>query len=242
MKIDSASQLETIAASLPGAIAVFDSVGVDYSCGARLSLREAATVAGVEPGTLIAALQALDTGAREIDWSARSLKEIAHEVTTGHHEMLRDQLPRIAMGFSSLCTAITVPDVRNLRAELAELSAELIPHLHDEERNVFRIVEALESAWQTNEKPPSLDHGLHKMISELTVAHGSIAQRIHRIRDLRVRIGTHLDMAPECEAVLTLLEQFEGHLRQQIFIENCIFFPRALALEEQMIAASNAPA
>jgi iron-sulfur cluster repair protein YtfE (RIC family) len=135
-----------------------------------------------------------------------------------------------------------MPDVRNLRAELAELSAELFPHLHDEERNVFRIVEALESAWLTNEKPPSLDHGLHKMISELTVAHGSIAQRIHRIRDLRLRIGTRLDIAPQCQAVLTLLEQFEGHLRQQIFIENCIYFPRALALEEQLTATANASA
>jgi len=244
MKIEPATLVETIAASVPGAMAVFDSVGIDYACGARLSLREAAEIAGMDPATLATVLQALAPADKPTEWSERSLTDIARQITAEHHAMIRDQLPRIALGLASHCGVNRRPaDLSVLRAELARLSGEIIPHLHDEERNVFQFVEAMEAAWQRNEPPPPLDHGLRKRIGDLTVAHGSIAERLHRIRNLRLGVNSDTDVAPDCRATLELLEKFESHLHQQMFIENCIFFPRALALAEQLSgSATNATA
>ena len=237
MNIEKTTLVETIAASVPGATGVFEAVGIDYACGARLSLREAAEIAGIDTRPLIDTLQSLPAATSDTDWNERSLTDVARQVTAGHHLLIREQLPHIALAMANLCMgAARSSDVMDLRAEIASLSGELIPHLHDEERNVFQVIEAMETAWQENETPPPLDHGLHKRIAELMVAHGSIAQRVHRIRDLRLRISTGADLSPECHAALALLEQFEAHLRHEMFIENCILFPRALALEEQWTA------
>ena len=237
MKIELSTHLEAIAASVPGAINVFESAGIDYACGSRLSVREAARLAGIDPQTLRLALQSIATGTKDIEWSERTLSDITHAITDEHHATIRNELPRIAIALGALSGTRASAELTLLRAEIAQLASEIIPHTHDEERNVFRTITALEAAWQSNEKPPELDHMLHTRIAELTVAHGAIAQRIHRIRDLRTQI-TSLSTAPDVVAVLNQLERLEAHLRQQMFIENCILFPRAVQLEEQMAATA----
>lgn len=241
MKIEAATPVETVAACVPGAIAVFESAGVDYCCASHLSVGEAAALAEIDPSTLVTALQTATRGMRDIDWNARPLGDITRQIASDHHVMIREQLPRVALSLANFCGDTAAPEtLAELRTQFAELSRELVPHIHDEERYLFRIIDAMEFAWTMSEEPPPLN-GLRSRIAALTIAHGSLAQRLHRIRDLRTAIACRADVSPECAASLAVAEQFEAHLRQDMFIENCILFPRALALEEQLRAPAAQP-
>lgn len=243
MKIDGNLPIAKFAADLPGAMAIFEALGLDYACSGDRSLEDAAHAEGIAPEVVIASLRRLKAVEEGESWSDRPLVELTHHLVEQHHRFVRDELARIAIRLADLCgTSGTVPpDLVSLRAAFARLSEMVFPHLHHEEEKVFRSVEALERAWQSNQLPAGPYAGLIGTLQQLADEHRAIAAQLATMRDLRFRLENADDLPPRCSLILEDLATLEAHLHEYIFLENCILFPRAAALVNEAIAPA-APA
>lgn len=238
MKIDGNLPIAKFAAGLPGAMAIFESLGLDYACAGDRSLDDAAHAEGIAPEVVIASLRRLKSAEHAEPWGDRPLADLTHHLVEQHHRFVREELAQIAMRLADLCSSPggVPPDLMSLRAAFARLSEMILPHLHHEEEKVFRAVEALEKTWQSNEPLADPHTDLLATLQQFAGEHGAIDAQLRTMRELRFRLAGSDELLPRCSRTLEELATLEAHLHEYIFLENCILFPRAAALLEQAIA------
>ena len=238
MKIDGNLPIARFAADLPGAMAVFETLGLDYACAGERSLDDAAHAEGIAPEVVLASLRRLMGVEKAASWNDRPLADLTHHLAEQHHRFVREELARIAMRLADLCASpgVTLPGLTSLRAAFTRLVAMILPHLHHEEEVIFRAIEAVEKAWHSNQPLPAAHEELTATLRQLVAEHGAVAAQLRTMRELRVRLAGSDDLPPGCGPTLEALATLEAHLHEYMFLENCILFPRAAALVEQVIA------
>jgi regulator of cell morphogenesis and NO signaling len=238
MRIDGNLPIARIAADLPGAIAVFESLGLDYACAGDRSLDDAAHAEGIDAEVVISSLRRLKDAEHAQSWHDRPLADLVHYLVAQHHRFVRDEMGRLALRLADVCSTYgaIAPDLLSVRAAFARLTDIILPHLHREEQSLFLNVEAMENSWQSNEPRAEFPHDLASDVRQLTVEHGMIAAQLRTLRELRVCLSELNDLPQRATAILDELAALEAHLHESMFLENCVLFPRALALESEMIA------
>lgn len=238
MKIDGSLPIAKFAADLPGAMAIFEALGLDYACAGDRSLDDAAHAEGIAPEVVIDSLRTLKAADRAESWNDRPLADLAHHLVEQHHRFVREELARIAIRLAEQCSSpgAVPPDLMALRAAFARLAEMILPHLHHEEEKVFRSLEALEKTWQSNRPLTGTHDDVISMLRQLAVEHGAIDAQLRTMRELRFRLTGSNDLPPRCSFTLEALATLEAHLHEYMFLENCILFPRAAAIVEQAIA------
>ena len=235
MKIEGNLPIAKFAAELPGAISIFELLGLDYACAGDRSLEDAAHAEGIAPEIVIAGLRRLKTREQTESWNDRPLSDLTGHLSEQHHRFVRDELARIAVALAGICSApAAVPSyLISLRAAFTRLSAIVLPHLHREEDEAFLVIEALEKAWQSAQPDSVPSRGLGDILRRLADEHGAIAAQLRTIRELRIRLEDSDSLSQQCGALLDDLASLEAHLHEYMFLENCILFPRAAALAEE---------
>lgn len=80
--------------------ALFDRLGLDYCCGGRRTLEVACRQRGLDPASVAAVLEALETTETlkepAADWQTRPLVELIDYIVRTHHAYLRRELPRLS--------------------------------------------------------------------------------------------------------------------------------------------------
>ena len=228
------SPVAKLAADLPGAMAVFEAVGIDYACAGDLSLEDAAYAEGVEPEAVIARLRRLRSVENLEAWSDRSLRDLIQHLTSQHHQFVRDVLARISLRLADL----EFEEMKPLRTAIAGLADFVLTHVHKEETDVFPAIAALEDAWQNGHERPLLENELRREVWKLEDDHLAITDRLREIRALRQELEKADDLPPRCREALESAATLEAHLHEYMFLENSILFPRALAMDEQVLVAT----
>ena len=238
MRIDANLPLATIAAEFPSTRNIFETFGIDYACGGSRSLIDAAHEHGIDLELLVASIGRIASGqATTLPWHEKPLRDLVHHLNEEHHRFVRDELAVISFRMFDLCAppARPIEDLQSLRAALARLSETLIRHLHTEEDEVFPTIDALEASWQA--KRSAINEGLRLQIRNIVTEHGAISAQLRTVRELRLRIEASNEMPANCHGFLESIAKLEAHLHEYMFLENCILFPRAVALQEQITAA-----
>ena len=134
--------LGQLARSIPGATALFHKYQLDFCCGGKHSLREAAAARAMDAESLAAELQALAPASESRDWSTLSDVELIEHILTRYHDVHRQQLPeliRLAQrvelvhGGHTECPA-------GLAAHLEAMHQELEHHMRKEEQILFPMI------------------------------------------------------------------------------------------------------
>lgn len=236
MKIAESEPIVNIAAEMPAARALFESLGIDYCCSGSRSIEDAAHAEGLDPEVVLAGLRRM-TPDRSETWHDRPLRDLIEHLVHEHHHFVRDEMMSLALWLSDLCgpPEKPKPDLLSLRSAFGRLTDTILPHLKDEEV-LFTHIEALESSWQSKE-PPHGDGDVRERIQHLMSEHATISAQLRTIRDLRLKLLTADDHPPRTQRALDAVGGLEAHLHEYMFLENCILFPRAIALEQNMVAA-----
>ncbi len=232
MNIDRKTHIADVVAAMPAAAGVFDALGIDYSSPGERSIEEAAGLEGVDANSVVLQLRRLPPTERG-SWLDRSMRDLLDFLAGQHSRIMRDDLLRVAEELADVCSGLAAePALERLREEFKVLSSDLLPHLRREQEIVFPLIQRGESMWQSNEPPPT-GNGMEEAIKDLLVEHGAISARARLVRDLRMTLESH-DASPACRAMLRHLATLEADLRYSMFLENCVLFPRALALHESL--------
>ncbi len=208
-----------IALSLPGATRVFHAYNIDFCCGGRISLREAAERAGLLPDKLVTELEALPAGSvSERDWREASNDELIDHILTRYHDVHRQQLPEL------IRMARRVELVHGDRESCPNGLADLLTVIYQE----------MESHMQKEEQIlfPMLRNGMGAQaqgpIAVMRHEHDDHGENLEQVMALTNDITPPKGACTTWRALYTGLREFREDLMEHIHLENNLLFERAV--------------
>lgn len=236
----------SIAAANAATLRIFESAGIDYCCGGKLSLGEACEKANVPLETVVNALEKLDRQPKEQQirkWSQASLSELIEHIVGTHHAYVRNEIPRL----EALLVKVNgrhgafhpaLPRIQELFGAAAQ---ELQAHMLKEERMLFPYIVNMETAIREQLPEPTACFGSVEFpISRMIADHDDAGELFATIRALA---NDYTPPEGACQSFIGLyrgIEEFERDLHQHIHLENNILFPRAIEMERSLKETVNA--
>ncbi|HEX9083054.1 MAG TPA: DUF542 domain-containing protein, partial [Holophagaceae bacterium] len=150
MTPDLQTKLGDLVLARPETMRYFEGLGLDYCCGGHRSLGEACAAAGLEPGTVLSALESLAPAAEDTPdlqgWTTAQLETLIDHLVATHHEYLRTELPRLRGLLVKVMGAHGErhPELDRVSEIFMALEADLMPHLLKEEQILFPFIVRME--------------------------------------------------------------------------------------------------
>jgi len=237
--LDTQRTVAELVTERPARARVFERHGIDYCCGGHRPLVEAAVERGVVTASLLAELAAVEAEceAETIDWSQRSMTELADHIEQTHHEFLRTELPRLTMLVDKVANVhgAAHPWMIQIRTIFGGLCAELDSHMMKEEQILFPICRQLE---QPGARAAFHCGSVRNPIRVMEHEHDNAAQALEAMRELSSGYTPPEGACNTFRVVLDSLAQLEGDLHRHIHKENHILFPKAAAAEAALLGQS----
>ncbi len=239
--MDSVTTLRAIALEHPATIRVFEHFHLDYCCGGNRPLGEVCAEKCIAAQVVLDALAEAVHGepATEDFTNATTTKIIRHIVQT-HHAFVRSELPRLQAMADRVASkhGPLHPEATLIQRHLMQLAEELIFHLNKEERILFPYIEGLERSREEHTAPPSacfntLENPIQAMIHE----HEGAASLLEEMRTATRGFAPWPGACPTTGGLYYGLKAFEADLHRHVHLENNLLFPRAIALEQELLAA-----
>lgn len=206
--------LGDLARDIPGATRVFHQHRLDFCCGGRHSLQEAAAQRGLDAEAIAGELAALQAGdGSERDWRGAGNGALIEHLLRRYHEVHRQQLPelvRLARRVEQVHGA--KPDCPNgLADHLVAMQQELESHMQKEEQVLF----------------PLLLQGRRELDGPLAVMrfeHDQHGAALARLESLAHDFVPPPGACNTWQALYRGLAQLREDLMQHIHLENNILF------------------
>ncbi|MCM2317591.1 MAG: iron-sulfur cluster repair di-iron protein [Thermoanaerobaculia bacterium] len=226
-----------LAVEVPDSIRVFEAWKIDYCCGGKTPLAEACAAAGKTVDAFAAAMESLarvpDSSQR--DWTGDSLTTIAAHIVKTYHGYTREELETL----DPLAVKVLGvhgdrrPELADVVALVRELAADLVPHMLKEEQVLFPYVDQLQGAVDGNGPAPTPFFGTVKNpVRMMMLEHDRVGELLAKMRSLT---GDFIPPESACFSYQELyrrLAEFERLTHEHIHVENNLYFPRAVAVEE----------
>ena len=229
-----AARIADLAREHPGTIRVFQRHRIDFCCGGKRSVTEAADRAAIELDGLLAELRvalAADNGEGRLGALPASLAGLAALIVGRYHVALRGELPRLVLMADRVekvhgaeMPAVLPPLASAVRALAAELEA----HMGEEEASVFPAIVRLERAVAAGETPREAD--LAQLIAAREDEHVVAGELLAQLRELSAGFAPPEWACNTFRGLYHGLAELERDLHEHIHLENNVLFPRALAL------------
>ncbi|MBM3328967.1 MAG: iron-sulfur cluster repair di-iron protein [Calditrichaeota bacterium] len=216
-----------LVAERPARARVFERFGIDYCCGGRVSLAEAASSLGLDPAVIERALSECDAGPEnkgERDWLAASPIELIDDILARHHTYLKVELPRLDYLVHKVASVHSAnhPYLKELAQVFVSLRSNMLTHLAAEEETIFPAIRKVNGN-------PEARRELTAHIALSTSEHDLVGAMLHRINQLTGNYSLPPDGCETFRALLHGLSVLEGDTHIHVHKENNILFPKVLA-------------
>ena len=207
--------LAEIAATLPGATGVFRQRKLDFCCGGRTALAQAATERGIDLGELLADLDGV-AALRLLAERPEEMAELIDLIETRYHAAHRREVPeRIRLARRVETVHKDHPKVpRGIAALLERMSGELEVHIKKEELILF----------------PMMRRGGHPMIAQPIAAmlaeHDDHGANLRELEALTNDFAAPDDACPTWRALYVGTRKLADDLMEHIHTKNNVLFPR----------------
>jgi len=222
----------------PSRARVFERFGIDYCCGGRQTMVDAAAQKNVDQAALLAALREVDAQPatpEERNWAKAPLAELIDHIVKTHHKFTREETARLGTLLEKVCSVHgkNHPELFNIRDTFANLAAELRLHLMKEENILFPYIVRLEEAViQKDPVLPAPFGTVQNPIRMMTQEHDGAGAALRQMREASNNFRLPQDACISYQTLYQALAGFEADLHQHIHLENNILFPRAVEMEE----------
>lgn len=228
----------TLAAELPASIRVFEAWRIDYCCGGRTPLPAACAAAGKSVDEFLAELErtAAVPDAASRNWPAETLTSMSANIVATHHQYTREELQTLAPIAAKVVSVHgdRRPELATVATLLAELTSDMLPHMLKEEQVLFPYVAQLEEAAAAGTPPPTPFFGTVKNpVRMMMLEHDRVGELLEQ---LRAATGDYMPPESACFSYRELyrrLAELELRTHEHVHLENNLYFPRAIALEEE---------
>ncbi len=224
------STLGDLVAAHPALARVFEELSLDYCCGGRQTLVDAASSRSLPVTTLVQLLQgvvaALAAAPVAFDAAGASLSQLADHIERTHHGYLKEELPRLVEISEHVARKHGHRDPRlpQVADTVLGLAREMFDHMEKEEGILFPLVRRIEAGEGTMD--------LSGPIRQMEAEHDTAGQALARLRELTNGFTPDDQCCNTHRVLLAGLAQLEDDLHRHVHKENNILFPRALALAQ----------
>lgn len=209
-----------LAASIPGATAVFRRHGIDFCCGGGKTLTEACAKKGTDPAAVAEVLAQLAVARDPVtEWTNRPLGDLIGHILASYHDKHRRDLPEL-IRLAARVEAVhrDHPDCpHGLAAALRDTLAELELHMQKEEQILF----------------PMIGRGMGRAaggpISVMNSEHDEHGERLRRLEQLAHNFELPPGACNTWRATYSGVHALVDDVMEHIHLENNVLFPRALA-------------
>jgi regulator of cell morphogenesis and NO signaling len=204
-----------LAATMPGATAVFRKFKVDFCCGGDIALAEAARRRGVDADDVERELRALGAPDAAVPESWETGRLIDH-LLTRYHETHRRELPElIALARKVEAVHVDHPQApRGLADLLGRMQGELEVHMKKEELILFPAMRRRAGG------------GLGAPIAEMREDHADHGEHLQRMQDITRGFVLPEEACRSWQALYLGAAKFADDLMEHIHLENNVLFPR----------------
>lgn len=210
-----------IAATLPGATAVFRKYGLDFCCKGNIALADSARQRGVDLAEVEQALASLDASSAAVTAPTETSALIAH-IRSRYHEVHRQELPEL-IKLAHKVEKVHADHAKaplGLAALLERMARELELHMMKEEVMLFpamvEVPAAMLAAPIACMRHEHEDHGAH----------------LQRLEAITERFTVPAGACRSWQALYAGAYKFADDLMEHIHLENNILFPRFYAANE----------
>lgn len=220
-----------------------EKMGVDYCCGGKHPLSDAAQRAGVEWPVLLASLKNALASARQRsddrDWNRASLSALVDHIVDQHHAFTKEQLPRLDELRARVEKAHAAQHgemLGHVRREYGSLRAELEPHLMKEEQILFPAIKGID-AFMSGAGPKPFVHcgSIANPIRQMEHEHDGAGKALAEIRQVTGNYQLPSDACQTFAALYEGLQALEADLHEHIHLENNILYPKSMKQEAEMV-------
>jgi regulator of cell morphogenesis and NO signaling len=238
--ITSSTTVKDIVVRHPQARHVLETLGIDYCCGGKATLAQAAKQAGLSTDQILADLEQVLTtnppdAALARDWSSVSPTDLADHVEQTHHVFMKEQLPRLAGLLAKTIQAHHEHHgqmLEQLRRHYTSLKTDIEMHLAKEEQILFPLIRKMEACEQDRGPAPEMHCGsIANPIRQMEHEHNVAGDLLAQMRHVTKGYTLPSDACQTFAALYEGLDALEKDLHEHIHLENNILFPKAQALQ-----------
>ena len=221
--------------------AVFEKYSLDFCCGGGKTIEQACKEKAVNPGIVLDDLEdtLTLTPGNDDRFNSIPLDELIDYIVNIHHAYVRAALPSILTHTHKVASVhgVNHPEAITIAGKFAVVAEELQKHMIKEEQILFpyikKLVQAKKSGGQIL-RPPfgSAQNPIRMMEDE----HRSAGSEMYAIRALSSSYTPPPDACTTFKVSYLELQQFELDLHNHVHLENNILFPKAIALEREVVA------
>lgn len=210
--------LGSIACDIPGATRIFHEHRLDFCCGGRTTLRDAASRKGLDADAIASALGELQVcPGISRDWRQASASELIDHILMRFHSRHRQQLPELVR----LARRVEHvhgdrPDCPNgLANHLDNMQQELDSHMMKEEQILFPLLRQ------------NMHAGIDGPVSVMRFEHDQHGEALEVINLLTANITPPSNACNTWRALYRGLGELREDLMQHIHLENNVLFANA---------------
>lgn len=222
---------------------VFRKYDIDFCCGGKWALEIACVSKGVETDIVLKELRKItsQTPLNAVmdfdDWDLDFLSDYIYNI---HHRYLKRALPEIQAYIKTFLDGHRkkYPELEELEVIFERFMAEIPPHMTQEEEILFPYIHQIFYAWKNRESYARLlVRTLRKPVEEVMQKdHQTTGVLLHRMREITNDYTPPPNACLAHKVTFSKLKELDTELMQHIHLENNILFPKAIAMEKELLA------
>lgn len=220
------TRVSDIVTALPQSADLFRNLRIDYCCGGKIPLKEAAEQRNLNPVEVLSNIHSIEEKQESrlsMEPSSFGEKTLIAYIQEKYHEGLRDELPMLAPYITKVARVHgeNHPHLLRVQEIFKTLRAELIDHTEDEDNNVFPLILKF-----LDNPTPELKEQLKPHVSELEEEHDNAGRLLHELREITDNFTPPEGACGTYRLVYARLEQLEKETFEHVHLENNVLFER----------------
>ncbi|WP_313236765.1 iron-sulfur cluster repair di-iron protein [Sphingobacterium multivorum] len=204
---------------------VLKQLGVDFCCGGKQTLKEAAHSVGLDEIELRRRLnqsEELPIAGPPLNFKDWDIDFLSDYIKNVHHRYVREKGPIIQELAHKVADvhAQQHPELDNLSKELDAFLDDLYHHLDKEEKQLFPA---------TKNEQELTSKQVEQLIQFLISEHEDSGKELQQLRKITQNYTLPANACNSYTSLFSQIESFESDLLQHIHLENNILFPKLLA-------------
>ncbi|KXH83848.1 iron-sulfur cluster repair di-iron protein [Sporosarcina sp. HYO08] len=223
------TQVSDIVNELPQSADLFRSLRIDFCCGGKVPLKDAAEERNLNPEEVLNSVKEIADKKEQrnsMHPSSFGAKTLVAYIQEKYHENLREELPQLTPYVTRVAKVHgdRHPHLLRIQELFKELRDELLDHTEDEDKNVFPLIlEFLDNP------TPELKEKIRPHVDELESEHAHAGEILFELRDITNNFTPPEDACGTYRVVYSRLEQLERDTFDHVHLENNDLFDRVRA-------------
>ena len=221
---------------------VFRKYGIDFCCGGKWPLQMICETKNLDVGLI---KKELEDAVRTIHLSNKlnfdewDIDFLTDYIINVHHQYLRKALPEAKDYLINFFDGHQkkFPFLVEVVKIFLDLSKEMFPHLQEEEEIIFPYIRQISHAYHSKESYAALlVRTLRKPVENVMHhEHESVNRSLRQLRQLTDHYTVPVGACVSHKVTYLKLLEIDNDLIQHMHLENNILFPRAIAMEKELL-------